>query len=167
MISRTGLGLRSPYIQELLSNDFKNSKSAIHWLEFLADQYYQVPEFVLKKLDQLRAIYPCVLHSVNLSLGSAEEIPEIYLKFLNNLISRYEPAWISDHLCISRVKNIFTHDLLPIIYSERNLDLIARRIDFLQEKFKKLFLIENISSYINFNFNIKNLYMVIFGLRNY
>jgi len=158
MISQTGLGLRTPYIQELLENNFKS----IHWLEFLADQYYQVPEFVLKKLDQLREIYPCVLHSVNLSLGSAEEIPEIYLKFLNNLISRYEPAWISDHLCISRVKNIFTHDLLPIIYSQKNLDLIARRIDFLQEKFKKLFLIENISSYINFNLN-KNLNIKIFS----
>ena len=147
-ILKTGLGLRAPYIQDLLKTKPKN----IHWLELLADQYYQVPEFVLQPLDLLRESYSCVLHSVNLSLASVSSIPNKYLKFLENLMSRYEPAWFSDHLCFSRVGKIYTHDLLPIIFSQKNLDHIARRIDQLQIRFKKIFLIENISSYI-FYFN--------------
>ena len=146
MIFKTGLGLRAPYVQALL----EKKPSSINWLEFLADQYFNAPDFLLKKLDQIREIYPCVLHSVNLSIASTERLSSRYLKFLEGLVARYEPAWISDHLCLSRFGKLYTHDLLPFVLTHKKLDQIARRIDYLQTRFKKPFLIENISSYLRF-----------------
>lgn len=153
IITQTGLGLRFQYLDLLL----EERPSSIHWLELLADHFHQCPPSLFRKIEALLAVYPCVLHGVNLSLGSSAPLNPAYLDLLDSLIMRFQPAWISDHLCVSDFpssgnshETIFFHDLLPLAFTEQNLDRIAFKIDFLQQKFKIPFLIENISSYLRF-----------------
>ncbi len=143
MIEGLGLGLRFKYIEDLLSQPHP-----IEWLELLVDHFHDLNAPILQKVSQLIERFPCVLHGVNLSLASSDPLNENYLRLLDQLVERFNPIWISDHLCFSHVGNIFLHDLLPIPFTNVLLDQIAFKIDIMQTRFKRPFLIENISSYL-------------------
>lgn len=143
MLKGTGLGLRFRYIEALL-----HEAHDIHWLELLADNFHDLNFPRMKDVECLLERFPCALHSVNLSLASSDPLNEAYVKNLQKIIDRFDPVWISDHLCFSHVGDTFFHDLLPIPFTQKLLDCIAFKIDRLQTRFKKPFLIENISSYL-------------------
>ncbi len=143
MIQGLGLGLRLKYLDELAAHP-----KPIEWLEVLVDHFHDLDAPILSKVDALLASYPCVLHGVNLSLASSDPLTPDYLNLLERQVKRFNPVWISDHLCFSQVGDVFLHDLLPIPFTHALLDHIAFKIDFLQTKFKRPFLIENISSYL-------------------
>jgi uncharacterized protein (UPF0276 family) len=143
VIQGLGLGLRLPYLDDLLSHP-----PPVQWLEVLVDHFHDLNAPILSKVDALLASYPCVLHGVNLSLASSDALHPQYLDLLAQQVARFNPAWISDHLCFSQVGDVFLHDLLPIPFTRQLLDHIAFKIDFLQARFKRPFLIENISSYL-------------------
>ena len=144
MIQGLGLGLRFKYIESLATE-----LHPVQWLELLLDHFHSFEATpVLAKVDQLLERYPCVIHGVNMSLASSDPLNADYLKLLAWQVERFNPVWISDHLCFSHVGNIFLHELLPIPFTHALLDQIAFKIDLLQQKFKRPFLIENISSYL-------------------
>ena len=67
-----------------------------------------------------------------------------------DLIARWSPAQISEHLAWSVSESVYHNDLLPIPYTEEALDHICPRIDCIQETFDRPLLIENPSSYMAF-----------------
>lgn len=75
---------------------------------------------------------------------------EKYLNRLSELIDRYQPGWISDHLCWIGVGGVQSHDLLPLPYTEEAVRHVAARIRHVQEKLKRRLLIENLSGYLKF-----------------
>jgi uncharacterized protein len=58
------------------------------------------------------------MHGVALSIGSADPLNFDYLSQLTTLAHRFEPAWLSDHLCWTGVGGRNLHDLLPLSYVE-------------------------------------------------
>ena len=143
MIQGLGLGLRFKYLEEL-----QTQPPGIQWLELLVDHFHDLDAPIVAKVDHLLTQYPCVLHGVNLSLAGSDPLHPTYLQLLERQIERFNPVWISDHLCFSQVGAVFLHDLLPIPFTYALLDHIAVKIDRLQTQFKRPFLIENISSYL-------------------
>jgi uncharacterized protein (UPF0276 family) len=101
-------------------------------------------------LEGVRERYPIVLHGVSLSIGSTDPLNRGYLSELKALAKRFEPAWISDHLCWTGVGGRNLHDLLPLPYTEEVVKHVATRIRQVQETLGTHILIENVSSYMSF-----------------
>ena len=105
---------------------------------------------IAHELLAIREHYPFTLHCVGLSLGGIDPLDQQYLRTLKQMRQRYEPAWISDHLCFSSLDGTHYHDLLPLPYTEEAVQHIVRRIDQVQDYLGQRLLIENVSSYMTY-----------------
>lgn len=142
----TGIGLRTPHYTELLEK-----KPGVAWLEVHSENYFGEGGKALHILEKIRRDYPISLHGVSMSLGSADELNWQHLKKLRDLIAYINPCLISDHLCWSSIDGQYMHDLLPLPYTEEALIHIISRIQQVQEYLNRQILIENISSYVQYN----------------
>ena len=68
-----------------------------------------------------------------MSLGSVKPLSDSYLDRLAALVERYQPAWISEHLCWSANSQHNSHDLLPMPYTEAAVQHMSERISQVQE----------------------------------
>jgi len=141
-----GIGLRSSHVNEIL-----HERPQVPWFEVLTDNYFGPGGPALKQLDAVRRCYPITMHSVGMSLGSVDPLDEKYLQKIKSLKERFEPAWISEHLCWTSVHGIQAHDLLPLPYTEETVAHVAERIIRVQDFFGERLLIENVSSYLSYN----------------
>ena len=141
-ISGVGLSARPQHFSSLLET------KEIPWLEILADNFFYPSSPSFEKLEKLCEMYPLVFHCVKFNLGSVDTLDKHYLKKIKKLVKKFNPSWISDHLCFCGVKGLGSPDLLPIPYNKKILlhigEKIKRIIDFLEIPF----LIENVSTYI-------------------
>jgi hypothetical protein len=104
----------------------------------------------LAVLERARALCPLVLHGVSLSLGSTDPLNDAYLTELRALADRFEPAWVSDHLCWGSIGGHYAHDLLPLPYTEEALAHVVERVQRVQDRLGRQILVENVSSYLGF-----------------
>jgi uncharacterized protein (UPF0276 family) len=102
----------------------------------------------LAVLDRIRRDYPLALHGVSLSVGSAGPLDRAYLRRLKELVSRFEPAVVSDHLCWTSIAGHNSHDLLPLPFTRSAARTCAAKIAKVQDFLGRRILIENVSSYI-------------------
>jgi uncharacterized protein len=104
-----------------------------------ADNASDVPEY-------LTAI-PTVFHSLNLSLGSDEDLDESYLEGLSTLAKRFKPMWASDHLAVTKIDGIHLGTLSPVRWSTAAIDRLAGKIGLVRDRLRIPFLVENIAYY--------------------
>ena len=100
-------------------------------------------------LGEIRSRYALSIHGTALSIGGSELDPE-HLKRLVNLVDRYEPAWVSEHLAWSTHNERYLSDLLPLVYSHTSLATVCQHINQTQTMLRRTLLIENPSTYIQF-----------------
>lgn len=141
----TGIGLRPGHYRELLQ-----SLPKLGWLEVHSENYFGHGGAPLYYLEQARSHYPVSLHGVGLSLGSTDALNENYLKRLKQLVDRFDPLFVSDHLCWSSVNGIYMNDLLPLPYTEEALIQFSERVQQVQDYLGRELLIENPSSYLQY-----------------
>jgi uncharacterized protein (UPF0276 family) len=91
-----------------------------------------------------------VLHGVSLNIGSADPLAASHLDALEGLARRFEPAWLSDHLCWTGVGGHNAHDLLPLPYTEEALEHVVARLAAVQEHLGRRIALENVSTYLEF-----------------
>ena len=140
-----GLGLRPVYYQEILEK-----KPRVDWFEVISENYMTPGGRPLAILERTRADYPIVMHGVSLSLASTDPLDLGYLRALKRLADRFQPEWISDHLCWTGVHGVNLHDLLPIPYTFEALAHVVERIKRIQDFLGRRIAIENVSSYVAF-----------------
>lgn len=140
-----GLGLRTVHY-----NDILDTRPHVDWFEALSENYMVPGGKPLYYLDRIRMDYPVVLHGVSMSIGSSDPLDLEYLKDLKALADRVEPMWMSDHLCWTGIARHNTHDLLPLPYTREAVGHVASRIRQVQDYLGRRILIENVSSYVNF-----------------
>ncbi len=85
-----------------------------------------------------------------MSLGSTDPLDLEHLRKLARLVTRIEPALVSEHLCWSGVGGRHLNDLLPLPCTEEALDHVCARIDAVQRALGREVLVENISAYSAF-----------------
>lgn len=141
-----GVGLRPTHYAQLLECGARG----VDWFEAISENFFEDGGRPLAVLDRVRRDAPVALHGVALNLGSADAISEDYLRRLQRLIERVEPAWISDHLCWSSAAGHYSHDLLPLPYTEEALAHLTARVQFVQDWLQRPILLENISAYVAF-----------------
>ncbi len=140
-----GVGLRTQHYASVLEEH-----PHVDWFECISENFMVAGGNPRRVLRQVRERYPVVLHGVSLSIGSVDPLDPKYLDDLAALAAETEPAWVSDHLCWSSVGGNFSHDLLPLPYTEEALAHVAERVLRVQDKLKRPILIENVSSYVTF-----------------
>ena len=145
-----GVGLRPAHHSHFL----KDTPRLVNWVEVISENYmpWKGQGFgpSLQTLMKVREKIPVALHGVSMNLGSADPINLEYLADLKKLIERVEPFVVSDHLSWTGIKGENLHDLLPIPYTKEALAHIAEKIDRVQNFLGRRILIENPSSYLEF-----------------
>jgi uncharacterized protein len=106
-----------------------------------------------KWLEQAAAGLPVVLHSIGMSICSAEIFDQEFADNLMEWAVRLNSPWISDHLSFSRVGT--GHEVnaaigLPVPYDLEMLDLLVPRVQFFTGSLPCPFLLENSVYYVRF-----------------
>jgi hypothetical protein len=104
----------------------------------------------LRILGEVRELAPLVLHGVSLDLGASDALDAHYLRELAALAQRFQPAWLSDHLCWTAQAGEHLHDLLPLPQTEETVRHVAARVRAVQDALGRRIAIENVSSYVRF-----------------
>jgi len=145
---RAGIGLRFQHHQAVLE-----TRAAIGWFEIHPENYFGggTP---LSYLERIRRDYPLSFHGVGLSLGSAEGIDRNHLGRLRDLVTRFEPGLVSEHLSWSVVGGHYLADLLPLPMTEESLDVVCRNTDAAQTCLGRRILVENPSSYLRYRHSV-------------
>jgi uncharacterized protein len=140
-----GVGLRRQHYSQVLE-----TRPKVDWFEVISENFMVAGGRALEVLEAVRANYPIAMHGVSMSIGSTDPLDRNYLRQLRDLARRFEPAWISDHLCWTGVGGHNLHDLLPLPYTDEAIRHVVGRIRQVQEMLERPILIENVSSYMSF-----------------
>jgi len=140
-----GLGLRTEHFDEILKH-----QPQVDWFEIISENFIDTegyPKFVIQKIAEQ---YPIVMHGVSLSIGSTDPINFDYLKKIKKLATKIDAKWVSDHLCWTGILSKNAHDLLPLPLTEESLKHVVNRIKQVQDFLERPLVLENPSSYVQF-----------------
>src|SRR5260370_6535699 len=140
-----GVGLRRQHYSHVLE-----TRPKVDWFEVVSENFMVAGGRAVEVLEGVRGNYPFVLRGVRVRIGSTDTLNRGYLRQLRDLARRFEPAWISDHLCWTGVGGRNLHDLLPLPYTEEAISHVVARIRNVQDILERPILIENVSSYMAF-----------------
>jgi uncharacterized protein (UPF0276 family) len=138
-----GLGLKPQHYADAITD-----AAAAAWFEVHPENYMCGGGHRHAALAAVRDRHPLSLHGVGLSLAGDEAPDETHLACLRQLIDRYEPFVVSEHLAWSRHAGVYHPDLLPFPRTHAALARIACHIDRTQEVLGRRVLIENPSLYL-------------------
>lgn len=141
-----GLGLRTEHYQ-----DFLNHEQAVDWLEVITDNFLVDGGKPLQMLERFREKYNLAFHGVSMSIGSYTGLDLHYLQKVKKLANRFEPMWVSDHLCWTHYHQQYLHDLYPLPYTQECANLLIQQIKQAQEILERQLVVENVSSYIRYS----------------
>ncbi len=140
---RTGIGLRLPHLAEVVA-----TRPPVGWLEVHPENFLANPH-ALELLTDLAKDYPVSVHTVGISIGSADGIDRTHLKRLRSLIDRICPVLVSGHLAWSAHGGTYLNDLLPLPYTEETLRLVSTHLSEVQDQLGHAYVIENPSTYVS------------------
>ena len=143
--NEVGVGLRRKHFEDILLLQDKPP-----WLEVHSENFLSGGKN-LEYLQRLRQDCDISLHGVSLSLGSSSLPSKNYLHRLKELADIIDPFMISDHVSWSMHNGKYLNDLLPIPYNQHSLDVICRNISYAQDILQRRLLVENPSTYLQFN----------------
>jgi uncharacterized protein (UPF0276 family) len=144
-----GIGLRVPHYRQLIEQGAA-STPALGWLEVHTENYLARSGRDWHVLQSLRRDYPVSLHGVGLGLGSVHGFSEAHLERVRALAEAIAPALVSEHLSWGALRDRQLNDLLPLRLDAAALDLVASRVERVQEVLKRRILVENVSAYLRF-----------------
>lgn len=142
---QAGIGLRADHYFEVLE-----TRPAVGFFEVHSENFFGDGGRPHAVLESVRADYPLSFHGVGLSLGSTDPLDRRHVNQLKALVARFEPGLVSDHLSWSSIHGRYLNDLLPLPYTAEALVHVARRVSEVQEVLGRQLLVENISSYLQY-----------------
>lgn len=139
--SNISINLRTEHLKAVLDD-----RKPPGFFEVIADNWLsEGPHH--QKLEAIRNNQDLFFHCVGMNLGGIDPLRTDYLENIRELVGRFQPNLISDHLCIQSHQGIFVHDLLPFPLTRSHLKLVSERVDEIQNFFDRQVLIENLSYY--------------------
>lgn len=143
-VSGAGLGLRLPHLSEVMTTRPRVPFFEVHPESFLANPH------ATELLLQIAEHYPISLHTVGVSVGSADGVNRAHLARVKQLVDLIDPVLLSGHVAWSTHAGEYLNDLLPLPYTSESLGLLAAQIDSVQQTFGRPYLLENPSSYVGY-----------------
>jgi len=146
ILKNVGIGLRGKHYKEVLENTPK-----VNWFEVHSENFFAKGGMAIHILERVREKYPLSFHGVGLSLGSAEGLSDEHLKKLKNIVDRFKPALVSEHISWSNIGSTTLNDLLPLPYTDESLSVLVDNIKHTQDYLGRKILVENPSSYLEYS----------------
>ena len=143
--ARAGVGLKPVHYRAVTE-----SRPDVGFFEVHAENYMGDGGPPHRFLDAIRTDYPLSVHGVGLSIGSSQALDRKHLERLKQVVARYEPGLVSEHLAWSTHNGTFLNDLLPLPYTHSTLACVCAHIDEVQSVLRRSILIENPSTYVSF-----------------
>ena len=140
-----GVGLRTPHVAQILRDN-----PVLDWFELLADNHMVAGGWARRQAIEIAQRYPVTMHCVGMSIGSVDPLNYEYLNRVKALAAELKPKLISDHLCWTSYCSHYSHDLLPLPFTEEALRHVVERIQKIQDYLGCQIAIENVSSYMTF-----------------
>ena len=128
----------------------RNEGTGRGFFEVHAENYMGAGGPLHRALEAVRRDFPISLHGVCLSIGGERSLDKAHLARFQNLVERYEPALVSEHLAWSTHETTYLNDLLPLPYTQATLSRVCDHIDQVQEAIRRPMLLENPSTYVVF-----------------
>ncbi|HEY9181778.1 MAG TPA: DUF692 domain-containing protein [Gammaproteobacteria bacterium] len=138
-----GLGLKPQHFDEALAAPADGL-----WFEVHPENYMVAGGPRLGWLEAIRARHPLSLHGVALSLAGDAPPDAAHLRRLAALVTRFEPALVSEHLAWSTWEGAYRPDLLPFPRTSEALARIAGNVGRVQDALDRTIAIENPSHYL-------------------
>jgi uncharacterized protein (UPF0276 family) len=138
-----GIGLRAPHYR-----DFLDRKPGVGWVEVHTENFLARSGWDWHVLRAVRQDYPVSLHGVGLGLGAVHGFSDEHLHRVAALVRELEPALVSEHLSWGALRDRQLNDLLPLQLDQAALDLVAARVQRVQDALGRRILVENVSAYV-------------------
>ncbi len=143
-----GVGLRHPHIADAL-----NTPAPIDFVEVHSENFFAQGGALQHLMSGISETYAVSLHSTAMGLGSTQPIPDNYLNQLSALTERVNPVLMSDHAAFAwgsvGGQPVHGGDLLPLVYNDENLQVLANHVDQIQQRIGRQLLVENLSAYLS------------------
>jgi uncharacterized protein (UPF0276 family) len=140
-----GTSFKHEHLQSIMTGGKHDGFFEVH-----AENYMGAGGPPHRALEHIRNDYPVSLHGVCMSIGGPGPLDAGHLERFRSLVTRYEPALVSEHLAWSTHETTFFNDLLPLPYTESTLVCVADHIDEVQNAIGQPILLENPSTYVAF-----------------
>lgn len=140
---RAGIGLKAEHYAEVL----RCTDDAL-WVEAHPENYMVAGGPRLAWLEAIRAERTLSFHGVGASLGGPDDLDRDHLRALKALISRFQPASVSEHATWSAAGGRYYGDLFPLPRTQDALRHLCDRVDVFQTAIGRTILIENPSVYL-------------------
>jgi uncharacterized protein len=142
---KSGAGFKPEHLPDILNDTRK-----VGFFEVHAENYMGQGGAPLAQLELLRRDYPLFVHGVGLSIGGFGDLDKLHLARLKNVVSRFEPIIVSEHLAWSTHDNTYFNDLLPVPYTRDVLERVITHVNQVQDALGRTMLLENPSTYVAF-----------------
>ncbi|MAU41654.1 MAG: hypothetical protein CMF31_08525 [Kordiimonas sp.] len=140
-----GVSLKAQHYQTILEQ-----LPPLGWFEVHCENYMGAGGAPHYYLGRIAENYPISFHGVGMSLGSCQRLDKDHLFKLRELVDRYCPFLVSEHLAWCGTEQRYLNDLLPMPYTAESLDVLVRHVDEMQTTLRRQILIENPSSYLEY-----------------
>jgi len=144
--NQSGAGFKGEHFASIME-----SNSTVGFFEIHAENYMGAGGLPHRMLTAIREKYPLSVHGVGLSIGAEGPLDTEHLTRLKNVVDRYQPGLVSEHLAWSTHDTNFLNDLLPVPYTKAVLDRVVEHIDQVQTTLGRQILLENPSTYVAFS----------------
>jgi uncharacterized protein len=140
-----GTSFKHAHLPAILADGVQRGFFEVH-----AENYMGAGGAPHRALESIRRDHPLSLHGVCMSIGGERPLDQAHLKRFRNLVERYEPALVSEHLAWSTHEDTYFNDLLPLPYTAATLGRVCDHLDEVQEAIRRPLLLENPSTYVAF-----------------
>ena len=146
-----GIGLRSAHMDTIIE-----TQPAVPWFEILLDNHTARGGLIPAQLVAVRNMYALSMHCVGMSLGGIDPLDMEYLRTVERMLRQFKAMRVSDHLCFTNNGQHYFNDLLPIPFTDESLRHVCGRIEQVQDVLGTQLLVENVSSYLQYEDSVMN-----------
>ncbi len=139
-----GLGFRAALAEELLSS----TESHAQFIEVAPENYLGVGGQRGRWLAMAAERWPVVSHGLCGDFSGAAPLDTALIKELKRFLNGLGARWYSDHLCLTHVAGVETHDLLPLPFTDEAVARAARRVREVKDILEMPVAVENVSAYL-------------------
>ncbi len=145
MSMRAGVSFKPEYLSDIQRDGLQRGFFEVH-----AENYMGAGGIPHRCLETIRNNYPLSVHGVTMSVGGSAPLCKTHLARFRDVVRRYEPSLVSEHLAWSTHDGHYYNDLLPLPYTESTLNRVCDHISQVQDCIQRPILMENPATYITF-----------------
>ncbi|WAR44862.1 HvfB family MNIO-type RiPP peptide maturase [Methylomonas rapida] len=137
-----GLGLRRSFLAEVAAQP----PAHVDFYEVAPENWMTIGGKLGKQFRAMTERFPFVCHGLSLSIGSSDELDEVFVHDLKRFMAEHGIKFYSEHLSYCSHDG-HLYDLMPIPFTEDAVKHVAARIRRVQDILEHKIAIENISYY--------------------